>query len=281
MTSTDDSDYFLDMGTAAVGRVLADYHRRSIAEAAWPDTDVDVPYGDRSAERFSIAWPADPAGTRLVVIFYHGGWWKAGNKEDRLFLASALRREGIALASVGYPLAPETPLRDIAPCALRAARAVAAHVCQRSSRDCRVVLCGNSAGAHLASHVAGRLHRAPEPGDPALAGLCAVSGLYDLAPLRASFANDWLKLSSTDVDDLGPVNLLPSPALEVLLAVGEREPAGFGRQMRWYGERLAAQGNRVTEMSLPGHDHFTAIGEIGRPGSAVFEWLLQRGAARP
>lgn len=271
-----DADYALDMETAPTRQLLDGYRRRSGVMLAGVGIDREQAYGPTPTETFHVAWPADPTETHLLVVFYHGGWWKAGNKDDRMMLAESLVTEGVALASVGYPLAPATPLRVIADAALRAARTLGPYGRRRTGRTLSIVLCGNSAGGHLACHVAGALRASPLAGDPQIAGLCSVSGLYDLSPLRQAFTNDWLRLSDQDVESLSPVRWLPNPAMPVLITAGAREPPGFLAQKESYARYLAQQGSPVTEVLLPDHDHFTAIAEIGRPGSVIYDWLLAR-----
>lgn len=277
MTGTYDADYALDMSTDSAKAVLTDYYKRSKAVLAASGTERDIAYGDHPSQKFSIAWPAQRAATRLAVVFFHGGWWKAGNKEDRMFLAEALCREGIAHVSVGYPLAPTARLRTMADSATQAVEAVIGHLAASVGRSVPIVLAGNSAGGHLAAYAAGTLAgSAREAAAHGIVGMCVASGLYDLAPLRDSFANEWLQLDGADLAGLAPIHRLPAAALPMMVAAGSLEPEGFLAQQALYVERLRASGAQPDVYMAPGHDHFSVIGEIGRAGSPLHDWLLRR-----
>ena len=157
MTQSNDANYALDMGTSPTKAVLKDYYLRSKAVLAAARTEADIVYGDHPLQKFSVAWPAEQAGTRLAVLFFHGGWWKAGNKEDRMFLAEALPGDGVAYVSVGYPLMPDARLRTLADSATLAVDAVVKHLESVVGRRVPIVLAGNSAGAHLAAYATGTL----------------------------------------------------------------------------------------------------------------------------
>jgi len=277
MTQSYDADYALDMGTDAAKAVLKNYHLRSKAVLAAAGTEADVGYGDHPSQKFSIAWPAERAATRLAVLFFHGGWWKAGNKEDRMFLAEALPAEGVAYVSVGYPLTPGAPLRTLADSATRAVEAAVKHLATAVGRTVPLVLTGNSAGGHLAAYATGTLagtaHDAAARG---IVGMCVASGLYDLTPMRECFANEWLQLGEGDLKQLAPIHHLPAASLPMMVTAGALEPQGFIDQQTLYVDRLRAAGAEPDLYVAPEHDHFTVIGEFGRIGSPLYEWLLDR-----
>ncbi len=128
-----------------------------------------------------------------VVVWVHGGGWVSGARGDIGHYASVLAAQGFAVVSVDYTLAPEahypTPLRQVN-------RALAFLVAQGPAPGVdatRLVLAGDSAGAHIAAQVAA-LHREPgyaqrldiapalPPGH--LRGVLLFCGPYDLRLLR-------------------------------------------------------------------------------------------------
>lgn len=65
----------------------------------------------------------------------------------------------------------------------------------------------------------------------AIKSALAVSGLYDLAPVRhAEFVNVDLKLTEQSARPISPVHLSPVTAAPLHLAVGELESSEFHRQ---------------------------------------------------
>lgn len=280
--SLNDQAYFLDMDAPATIEVVRDYARRSRAVAARTDTACGLSYGDaHAAQTYSVVWPAQREATELAVVFFHGGWWKAGNQQDRLFLAESLLGENVALVSVGYPLMPQSPLRVLADSAAQAVRRVAEDMRAELGRQLPLVISGNSAGAHLAAFAAGTLAGTEECARAhGIVGLSVASGLYDLEPLRHCFTNGWLALGEAEAEALSPIHRLPAPGLPVMVSVGELEPPGFHDQHELYTARLRAAGSLPQTHVAPGHDHFTLIGELGHAGRPLHDWFLLRRPAR-
>ncbi len=54
------------------------------------------------------------------------------------------------------------------------------------------------------------------------------------------------------------------------MAIGSEEPIGFHLQADHYHRVLSAAGLSAVQEVLPGHNHFTVIGELGRKDSSLF-----------
>ena len=114
--------------------------------------DITVP-GPAGDLRVRLYYPSSTPGLPLVV-FYHGGGWALGDLDGHDILCRTLTNEsGCVIASVDYRLAPEAkfpgPLEDCYAALLAlVARAAALGV----DAD-RVAVCGDSAGANLATAV--------------------------------------------------------------------------------------------------------------------------------
>src|SRR4051794_25714223 len=85
----------------------------SIGPAAEPKTkvptDLDVAYakvGDKEL-KLDLARPPDGNGPFPVVVCFHGGGWRMGNKRDVRSWLPFFAEHGYVAASVGYRLAPD------------------------------------------------------------------------------------------------------------------------------------------------------------------------------
>src|SRR5438874_244911 len=65
---------------------------------------LDLAYGEHARHRIDL-FPGRDAGP--LVVFFHGGYWRSQHKDSYGFVATALRRHGMSVAVIGYPLAPE------------------------------------------------------------------------------------------------------------------------------------------------------------------------------
>jgi acetyl esterase len=136
--------------------------------------------------------PGETVGERFLVYF-HGGGWCVGSPETHDNIVRRLATTlGCEAWSVDYALAPEAPHPEgLLDCVAAVRAAAAAHP------EARLVLAGDSAGAHLALmtalHVrngdeAARLGARPSGGEPRLDALLLFYGVYTDAVDDASMA---------------------------------------------------------------------------------------------
>ena len=193
------------------------------------DCRLDVAYGPSEAERLDVF----PAGRQAPVqVFFHGGYWMRHDKRDYDFIAGAFVPAGAAFVNVGYGLVPSVSLDEL----VRQCRAALAWVWRNADSfgadRTRIFASGNSAGGHLAAMMAATDWPAFEADLPAdlITGTCAISGIYDLEPIRLCFLNDTLGVGPGEVARLSPIALEPRGAGPTLLAVGDQEGPEFVRQ---------------------------------------------------
>ena len=143
----------------------------SITEAFAPSLDgaPDV--------RLKVYTPADPAPTRGVLLWIHGGGMVLLNADGDDFLcATRAAAHRCVIVSVDYRLAPEAPAPGPVDDCFAALSWLAAHADELDVDATRIVIGGASAGAGLA---AGTALRARDSGGPALAGQLLVFPMLD------------------------------------------------------------------------------------------------------
>lgn len=270
-----DPDYTARNATteAEFTRILQAYKDRSLAARDLPGARMDLRFDPQSAETLDLYAAGNGAP---VLLFIHGGYWRLLDKDCSAFMAPALAAKGIATAVPNYTLAPAASLTEIT----RQMRAALAYLWQNAADlgidRHRIVVCGSSAGGHLAATLA-------MPGWQAGFGLPAmvphaalpISGLYDLAPIAACFAQDWLSLTPAEVAALSPLRH-PAGTAPTLVALAEAETAGFQRQSAAYAAALSAP-----MLTIPDRNHFDVILDLADPGSRLFSSLLDLFAQKP
>ncbi|HEV7372693.1 alpha/beta hydrolase [Arenibaculum sp.] len=221
---------------------------------------LDLPYGPDPDERLDLHLPdGTPRGT---VVFFHGGYWRGGAKEQRRFMAPAYAAAGLAWVNVEYPLAPRVTLRDIVASAHRAVAWVAAQAATFAPGR-PLVLTGNSAGAHLAAVGAA--------GGIRVDAVVALSGLYDLRPLVGTPQGDAIGLDANAAVASSPL-LAPTPTdVPFLLAVGGAETDAFVEQTFAFYRHRRGKGASDTLLVPARHDHFSIIADLAVPASPVFQ----------
>lgn len=232
----------------------------------------DLTYGRRSAERLDLVVPSG-RGPYPSVAWFHGGFWQEGSKAGSGFAAPALAESGVALAGVGYPLAPEVRLRAIVQSA-GAALVRLQHEAPSYGLDPeRIVVAGHSAGAHLAAAIVAGM--AGEAAASAACGAVLVSGVYDLAPVAASYVNDLAHLDDDEIGELSPLLVRPWRDVPVHVVVGADEPDQFQRHAAAFADAWRDSITRLTTHVAPGRDHFDILDELTARDSPTFRALLE------
>jgi acetyl esterase/lipase len=243
--------------TAAVSdaaRILADWDVRSAAVAAAHPRHLDLRYGPR--ERNRIDYFAATRADAPVLVFIHGGYWQMRAKETFRFLAKGPLAHGISVASVAYTLAPQASLREIAAEIDAALTWLTQNVGRLGGDPQRMTVSGWSAGGHLAALALEH---------PAVRGGLAISGIFDLEPIRLSFLNDKLGLSADDAAALSPLlNLRTSPS-PLFVVYGNAELPELQRQSVEYALSRANAGLPGKRVALDRHNHFTVLEALANP----------------
>lgn len=207
---------------------------------------VDLPYGTGERERWDLFPASDPGAPCLVFI--HGGYWQSRSRESFACLTEGVRAAGFSAALPGYTLAPEARLTDIV-AQMSAALDWLGREGAKHGIAGPVIVSGWSAGGHLAAMALGH---------PAVQAGLAVSGIYELAPLRDTYLNDKLKLTDAEVAALSPLRL---GAVEkpLALAYGTAELSPLVENSRVFHAYRAALHAPGALIPVPHANHFTVL----------------------
>lgn len=231
--------------------------------------EEDYYYGPSPAETLDF-FPAH--GTRSpLLIFVHGGYWRALDKSDFSFLAPAFVAAGVSVAILNYGLAPAVRLDDMVRQMLRATTWLHRHADDLKLDRDHFFAAGHSAGGQLAAMMLAADWPAWDERLPAglVRGAVGVSGLYNLLPLaHAPFLRADLQLDDAAARRVSPVNYPPRQGLPLVTAVGSLESDEFRRQA---SEIATAWPDCPVEfLPLPGRHHFSAIEALGDTSHPLF-----------
>lgn len=230
----------------------------------------ELAFGPGAKERIDF-FPAGVDGAPLLV-FIHGGYWRALDKEDVSWIAPPWLSRGVSVALPNYDLLPTVPMETIV-AQVRAALAFLWRDAPRLGVDRdRIVVCGHSAGGHLAAIAACTDWPAHGPDLPSriARGTLSISGLHDLEPLRhAPFLSRDLALDTDRARALSPAYQTPNAGLRAVTCVGGDESSEFHRQARLLAQHWGTALEH--DVPMPGRNHFTVVEALAEPGSALFE----------
>ena len=242
---------------------LADYAARTSQAKAQLRCLENLRYGDGANELLDIYPAAQPNAP--VMVYLHGGDWRALSKEDSGFAAPAFVAKGAMFVVLDFTLVPHTTLPAMGAQVLYALLWLQTHVASHGGDPQRIHIAGHSSGANLVGQL---LMNAP-------AGLIKsavfISGLGDLEPVRLSFRNEKLNLSADVAAQVSLLKHQPGRVCPLLVAVGQNETEDYRRQSRDVADHWRAQGTDCEMFELPGRHHFDAVLEWASPQSTLFK----------
>ena len=249
--------------------IVADWATRSAKVRRRHAGHLDLAYGDTPRERLDLFLAAPQAPT---LAFIHGGYWQMNDKESFAFFAEGLLPHGINLAVIEYTLAPAARLDRIVAEVRRSVRWLGAHLGEYGADPNRLYVAGHSAGGHLTAMTMPLAE---------VRGGIAISGIYDLEPIRLNYLNEKLGLDAAEEERNSPLRHLPATAGELVVAYGTRELPELCRQSIEYGREWAQRGLPGRLLPVDGADHFTILDALARPEGALTLALLAMLGRRP
>ena len=232
---------------------------RSLSEAVRRErpAQLDLRYGPLQRNLIDM-FPSDRLDAPLLV-FVHGGYWQRNSKDDFSCMALGPLAHGLAVAVLGYTLAPDATLTTIAE-EIRTAVDVLRHQDENAGLQRRLVISGWSAGGHLAALAAAW---------PGVNATLAISGIFDLEPLRGTSVIDKLHLTEAEVQTLSPIKQLAPRQSPMVIAYGANELPELCRQSCDYDAACRAQGFDPTLLPVSGADHFSVLDSLIDPAGVL------------
>lgn len=212
---------------------------------------LDLAYGKRPRNRLDLFMPASaPSG---LVVYIHGGYWRAFDKSAWSHLAGGPVDSGYAVAMPSYTLCPEVRIADIGGEIARAIEAAAARV------DGPIMLTGHSAGGHLATRMMTATSPLPAAVQARVVNTVSISGLHDLRPILRTALNKDLQIDEAEAALESPGLLKPVEGARVTCWVGGAERAEFIRQSALLANIWTGLGARTRSVVEPDRHHFNIV----------------------
>lgn len=217
---------------------------------------LDVPYGSGERQKWDL-FPAARANAPCLV-FIHGGYWQRNSRDQFASLMDGVRAHGWAAALPGYTLAPDATMTEIVHEMTMALDWLGANGAAHGIAG-PVVLSGWSAGGHLTAMALGH---------PLVTAGMAISGVFELGPIRDTYLNDKLRLTDEEIVALSPLRL-PPVAKPLAIAYGTAElPPLVSDSRDLHAQRSAAH---LPGPLLPvaGANHFTIVEQLRSPAGLL------------
>lgn len=250
------------------------YHPRPDANLALQSLDVYAPECGTDSAAATVSYP--------VVVFMHGGGWRASDKDDPLGVhanvCKALALRGLVAVNVNYRLAPRFKHPEHARDAAAAVHWVRQNIGKHNGDPERIFLSGHSAGGHLAALITldpdylSNVGEAPE----CVKGVIGISGVYNIVHFagrnwmaeylmtRAAFETEDSRISAS------PVNHVLAGAPPFLL-LNAQDDERLEEEAEELALLLRAQGATAETRILPGTNHFTILSFVGNGDDTLID----------
>ena len=252
---------------AVIGKMV-DHSRRVRGELSGT---FGLPYGPTVDERLDV-FPGPPGSP--VVIFLHGGYWRAMSGEDFSFVAAGLVGNA-TLVVPNYSLCPVASMDEI----VRQHRAAIAwtyrNIADFGGNPDRIAVVGHSAGAHGVAMVL-LTQWVENYGLPTdiIKGACLISGIYDLRPLPYTSVQADLRLTADQVVRNSPILTPPATAPPILVTLGSEQTSEFIRQSADLHGAWTAAGLQSRYWLRDGVDHFNELDALAQPDSRLVSAIV-------
>lgn len=259
-----DKAYNNSLAVANSSEIVQSWVQSSISAKARLHGDRDISYGDTKFQSFDFF----PAGENApVIVFLHGGFWQMRSKDDFTFIAPPLVEAGFSVAMLGYRLAPHANMDEIVQDVRDGLKAIRAHMKEKNIASQKIWLLGWSAGAHLISMV---------HDEECVLGGTAISGIYDLEPMRHCYINVKLQLDEGVSLKNSPILLQQKASKPLDIFVGGAELPEMQRQSQDFSSYRNSTNAEGIFKNLPERNHYTVLDDLINSDGEIFKALGRR-----
>jgi acetyl esterase/lipase len=214
--------------------------------------EAGIPYGPLPRQKLDVYVAHRAQGPLPVAMFFYGGAWQEGSREQYRFAGEALAGRGFLAVVPDYRVYPEVRYPEFLRDGAAAVRWVRDHASDHGGDPSRLFLIGHSAGAYNAAMLALDDRWLGEVGlDPkaALRGWIGLSGPYDFLPIRTPVIRTIFGPSET-WPSTQPVAYVSTGTPPALLVTGDADTRVLPGNTERLAARLREAGAAVTVVTV-------------------------------
>ncbi|GJL82453.1 MAG: carboxylesterase [marine bacterium B5-7] len=223
----------------------------------------DIAYGPGPRQKLDVYEPTSrnlqqPA---KVAIFFYGGSWQSGKRQDYLFVAESLTRAGIVTVIPDYAVYPEAHYPVFIEDGARAVKWVRQHIAEYGGDPNAIYLIGHSAGAHIAAMLAlNRDFLGPE----GIAGMIGLAGPYDFLPFNTETIRDIFSTADTP-EATQPITYIDGDEPPLLLITGKADHVVDPGNSQRLADKMTSRGGEARTIFYPNIGHSRILISIADP----------------
>lgn len=227
----------------------------------------NIPYGSLARQQLDIYVPAHQATSQLpVVLFFYGGSWESGDKEDYLFAAEAFASRGYLTVVPNYRVYPKVKFPAVMQDPAHAAKWVKTNIAEYGGDPSHIFMVGHSAGAHLLTMLALNTEYlnqvALTPSD--FAGYIGLAGPYDFLPLKSARLKEIFGPEETQWKSQ-PIRFVNGENPPMLLLVGLKDSVVWPRNTFNLASEIRQDQGQVEVIEFPDYGHIDMVAKLAKP----------------
>jgi acetyl esterase/lipase len=219
----------------------------------------NLAYGSDPRQKLDIYVPDNLTAKAPVLVFFYGGSWQFGRRDQYLAFGQAFATLGIVTVVADYRLYPQVTYPAFVEDGARAVAFVHAQIARYGGDPARLFISGHSAGGYIAAMLGSDpAYLKAVGGDFSWArGIIGISGPYDFLPLTdpAYIAI----FHGAENHEAMPVNHVDGKRPPMLLAWGLADDLVGARNIDNLEAKLKAVGSPVETRRYPGTGHVGII----------------------
>ncbi len=221
---------------------------------------VGIQYGKLARQKLDVYAPLGVPRDLPVVVFFYGGSWQSGRRQDYRFVAQALTSRGFIAVVPDYRIYPEARFPTFIEDGAAAFAWIRNNISTFGGSPARLFVMGHSAGAYIAAMLSldprylGQVGLSP--GD--VRGFIGLSGPYDFLPLKRPRLIEIFG-GADGIPETQPVNFVTADAPPALLLHGATDKIVRAGNTRHLAQRWREVGRPVLEIIYPRYKHLTIL----------------------
>lgn len=255
---------------AVIAAALSACSPLKLVNAVSPNGDaratLAVHYGSGERKQLDIYRPAANASAAPVIVFFYGGNWVSGKREDYAFVGQALAKRGFVVVVPDYRLYPEVRYPDFLDDAAQAVAWTTREIGNYGGDPKKVFVMGHSAGAYNAAMLAldGRWLGKQGLKPDALRGWIGLAGPYDFLPVQNKTTRPVFLYPDTPADSQPLRHVAPGAPPALLIAAYQDSTVNPVRNTGALATRLREKHVPVRELYYDGVNHATLVASLSR-----------------
>lgn len=228
---------------------------------------ADVAFGRDPRQTLDVYVPRDLQGPAPVVVFFYGGSWNGGHRQDYAFVGEALASRGIVAVIADYRVYPQVRYPAFVEDGASAVAWTVRHIRRFGGDPAHLFVMGHSAGAYNAAMVAlDKRWLAQDGMTPAvLRGWIGLAGPYDFLPIENPDVKPVFFHPDTPPDSQPVNHVTPDAPPALLIASRQDDIVNPRRNTCGLANRLRVAGVPVIELYFNNTSHTTLVATLSWP----------------